>query len=218
MAENTSVTLPSISREFGVADGIGAVPTSGTIPNSFGIAAPVAGLKAVEYGTGAVRKTRINFSSFAVATIDGTTNGSYGTAPIYTFPIGRIIILGCTGLVTFTTTTSGTLSLVTGQTFGWGIGTVAAAAAGTLATTSINISPGTAQSVSTFVAAVAATPPIAVSTALVVSSTAQFDGTSTAVIANLNIGTATDASHGTTPGSVNVDGYVQFTWINVGDY
>lgn len=204
MAENTSVTLPTIARGFAPSDGIGACPTT------------TAGLRATEYGNGFMRKTRIDFANFPVATTDGATNGSYGTAPIYTFPIGRIVILGCVGAVTFTTTTSGSLSLVTGQTFGWGIGTVAAAAAGTLATTSINITPGTGQSVSTFVAATAS--PTTVTTALVVSSTAQFDGTATAVAAILNIGTATDASHGTTAGSVNVNGYVTITWFNVGDY
>lgn len=201
-------TKPSIAREFGNADGIGAVP-----------AAVAGSCVATEYGQGLIRKTRFTFTAFGVTVVDQTTNGAWGGTQFYTFPEGRIVILGSVSSLTFTTTSvlASTLNASSAN-VEFGVGTAVAGAV--LATTAMNVTPGTGQTTSKFTSSATINVASAAATsALVVSSTAQFDGTTTAAALFLNIG-VTAANHADSDGdsTIAVNGTVDVVWFCAGDY
>ncbi len=205
----TTATKASLNQNDAVSDGIGSIPAA---------AAPY--VSKVEIGgRNILRKTQFTFAALPVAIADQTTNGAWGGTQFFTFPVGRIVILGSICDLTFTTTTTlaSTLNASVAN-VEFGIGTAVAAAV--LATTAMNILPGTGQTTAKFTSsATINVASAAVQSALVVSSTAQFDGTTTAIAAFLNIG-VTAANNADIDGdaTVTVAGTATILWMSVGDY
>jgi hypothetical protein len=162
---------------------------------------------ATEYGDGTVHTTVLTLTATPL-TVRDTQQGN--GVKIYDFPVGRIAILGATGAVNFTTTSAIATTLKSGVSSRWGVGTVTQANA-TLATTEQDLIP-----VKTFLSSTTINvEPTLVPGAL--AATAQFDGTSTAIAAFLNVSVpgATDIDADAT---VTATGNVTITWINLGDY
>lgn len=141
------------------------------------------------------------------AVVNGT---EYQGTLLYTFPEGRINVLGCTATLRQKTTSVLASTLNASSTGAIGLGT-ATASATTLATTMVDLLPSTAFTSSATVN-VAGT---AVSAAL--AAAAQFDGTTTAKAMYLNTAyaTTTDVDADATQ---TISGTITLTFLWCGDY
>lgn len=160
-----------------------------------------------ERGIGVIHKTTFTFTNMPVSVLD-TPQG--GGVQVYSWPEGRIFILGGTGSATFTTSTAIASTLNSGVSCRWGLGTVTQSNA-TLATTEQDLLPVTTFTSSTTINVVNT----ATNSAL--AAAAQFDGTATAKVAffNISVPTATDIDADST---VLVNGSITIAWIQLGDY
>lgn len=167
-------------------------------------------ITAVEKGVGLIHQTVLTMTNTPVAVSDTHVGGG---VKIYTFPKGRIIVIGVTGSSAITTTSTISSTLNSGVTCNWGLGSVITTTqdSGTLATTQQDLLPTTAITSSTTinVAAAASTGALA--------SSAQFDGTSTASVINWNIGVAS-ATDIDADATITVVGLLTVTWIWLGTY
>ncbi len=91
---------------------------------------------------GFVHQTKLTLAAMPLAISNSNVGGGN---LIYTFPEGRILLLGALGSVAFTTTSVLSSTLNTGVTINWGLGSVitAAQASGTLTTTEVDMLPTT---------------------------------------------------------------------------
>lgn len=138
-------------------------------------------------------------------------NGTeYQGTKIYTFPEGRINVLGCTATLQQKTTSVLASTLNASSTGAIALGT-ATASATTLATTMVDLLPSTAF-VSSATVNVAGT---AVSAAL--AAAAQFDGTSAAKAMFLNTAYATTADVDA-DATQTISGTIRLTFAFLGDY
>ena len=155
---------------------------------------------------GALYQTTLSLSDVPQAVVNGT---EYQSTLLYTFPEGRLLVLGCTATLAQKTTSTLASTLNASVTGAVSLGTVAASAT-TLATTMVDLMPSTAFTSSATIN-VAGT---AVSSALAAS--AQFDGTSTAKKMYLNSAYATTAD---VDGNATqtFTGTVRVTWVWLGD-
>jgi hypothetical protein len=161
-----------------------------------------------EFGDGILNRTQLTFAATPI-TMRDTEQG--GGVKIYDFPAGRILIMGATGSITVTTTSTLASTLNASVTCNWGIGSVTQANA-TLATTEqnfLNVTAFTSSATINVASAASNGSGIAVLTSL--------DGTSTAIDAYLNLAVAgaTDIDGDAT---VTVTGTANLFWINLGDY
>lgn len=186
--------------------GVGAIPT--TLATT---------LTAQEFGGNAPSKqTLLTLSAMPYTITDAL---AYAGLLIYTFPAGYIVIEGCVASLTFTTTSALASTLNTGVTVQYGLGTVTASAT-TLATTMININPGTGQSVPTFTSSTTVNVAPATVTSFLIAVTtpaaAAFDGHTTAIGCYLNtaLATGTDIDGDST---LTITGTITITWKNLGD-
>lgn len=208
MAEITTNAQLTQDRTRLAAMGVGAAAFT-TNPGDLGVVA-------LECAYGPFHLTRLNLNGFSQTVVNGT---EYQGNLLYTFPVGRIIILGCVCSLTPTTTSDVATTLNASKIGNFGLGTTQVASASvTLATTDINISPGTGQTPTTFTtSATTNAAGTLMTSALNVSSTAQFDGTSTAIKVYLN-------SSFSTTGDIDADatftwaGYINILWAHIGDY
>ncbi len=185
--------------------------------DSVGTVAVVTGLSAVEKGNGSIHKTILTLDEVDVATTDGSTpatDGAWGTKTLYTFPVGRLVILSAHavfplgGLVA---TTGGGTGLSDTADLGIGVGTVAAAQA-----TEFGLS-GTAENIAAEMDVnLVAGASDAVETATNVTAAAH-DGTSSAISAKLNLRTLGDDDHGVTADILVVSGTITILWTMIGD-
>ncbi len=184
------------TRPYASTSGIGAVDA--------GVAATVV---AAEYSDGILHRTVLTLTNVPQAVVNST---EYQGTKLYTFPEGRISVLGSLATLQQKTTSVILSTLNGGATGAVALGT-ATASNTTLSSTMVNLLPSTAFTTSTVIN-VAGT---AVSAAL--AAAAQFDGTGTAIALFLNSAYATT-------GDVDADatqtwtGTVQLTWFNAGDY
>lgn len=171
------------------------------------------GITPREGGGYPVHHTVLQFTNQAVTISD--TN-AYGSLEVYDFPSGVIAVLASAAKFTFTTTTTIASTLNSGVTVQWGVGT-AAASATTLATTMIDLAPGTGQTVPTFTSSTTIDVAPTAATAYLKASTAPFDGTSAAKKAYLNfaLATATDIDADAT---LAVNGVLELIWVYGGTY
>lgn len=167
--------------------------------------------------TGEIRAKREQFGGFnrIVLTLDNVpqavVNGTeYQGTKIYTFPEGRILVLGVTATLQQKTTSALASTLNASSTGAISLGSVTASAT-TLATTMVDFLPSTAFTSSATIN-VAGT---AVSNALAAS--AQFNGTTTPVPVFLNTAyaTTTDVDGNATQ---TISGTVTMCWVALGDY
>lgn len=160
---------------------------------------------------GILHQSVITFNGVAVSLVDANVGG--GTK-IYTFPEGRVLILGATLNSLATTTTSVLAStLNTGVTLSCGVGSIQTTTqnSGTLATTQQDIIAAFTNTASTTINVAGA------SANGFLAASAQFNGTTTAQAIYLNFGvpTATDIDADAT---ITATGALTITWINLGDY
>lgn len=183
------------------------IELNGPIVNPYGAGAVAAAtITAVEKGDGHSHQTVLTLADFPV-TVGNTSGASFGGAKIYDFPAGRIGVRGVTASLGFNwagqdiaATGSGDYSLGTTQT-----------ADATLNSTDVNLLPSTAMT-DPFVAGVGAP------TGNALAAAAQFDGTTTAIDAFLNIIIDdADVADGASD-VVLVSGTITITWDNLGDY
>ena len=192
-------------------DQVGTIVASGTAVPS--------GLRLSEHGSGAVRTTVFTFTAMSMSFASAAAGSQFAAQKIYTFPKGIIRALGGVGTLTFTTTSDDTTTLNSAKTVQWGVGSVTASA-DTLATTMINMLPGSGQTVPTYTSAAQN----------VASSASNFffkgpgtigldilDGTSTAIAAFLNMAVATDADLDAAA-TVTVTERIALTWMTAGAY
>lgn len=169
---------------------------------------------AEELGNGIFHQTILNFAALPVVT-GNTTGASFGSKAVYTFPAGRILILG--NIAYFSTVTFNTAAGADGDIAGGGSGDYSmgstATADATLATTDVDLLPSTAL-LDPFVAGVGRSN---VGSAL--AAAAQFDGTTTALSAYLNcIIDDADVADAAASDSVFFTGFSRITWAFLGDY
>ena len=135
---------------------------------------------------------------------------AYAGVKIYDFPEGRILVLGSTGSLAFTTTSTIASTINSGAGLDWSLGTVTASSE-TLASTMVDILPKVDNPSSTVINVAAA------ATTGALAASAQFDGTSTAKDVFLNVGfpTTTDID---ADGTLTITGTITITWIQLGDF
>lgn len=156
---------------------------------------------------GSFNKTTLTLDNVAQTVVNGT---EYQGTKLFTFPEGRILVLGTTATLKQKTTSTLASTLNASSTGAIALGT-ATASSTTLTSTMVDLLPSTAFTSSATVN-VAGT---AVSAAL--ASSAQFDGTSTAksVYLNTAYATTTDVDGDATQ---TISGTVVICWVNLGDY
>lgn len=173
----------------------------------------LAGIAIEEFGTpgGILRQSKITLTNFALSITDAAAHSG---VKIATFPQCIHGLYGATASLTFTTTSALASTLNSGVTVQWGLGT-ATSSATTLATTMIDVLPGTGQTVPTFAASTTINVPSATVTNYL-KAAAIFDGSGTAkdIFLNLAVGTGTDIDGDAT---LTVSGTIVLTWINHGD-
>lgn len=135
---------------------------------------------------------------------------AYASTKIYDFPAGRVAILGCTASMAFAVTSARAGTINDDAAMDWAVGTAAASNV-TLATTMVDLIPKQDHTLD------ATDDEYTTAQGAALAAAAQFDGTSQAVDAYLNVsfptGTDIDAD-----GTMTVTGTVTLTWINLGDY
>jgi hypothetical protein len=175
-------------------------------PDSVGSVA-VSTVKAKHWQIGGICQTVLTLDNVAQTVVNGT---EYQGTKLYTFPEGRILVLGTTARLQQKTTSALASTLNASSTGAIALGT-ATASSTTLASTMVDLLPSTAFTSSATVN-VAGT---AVTAAL--GASAQFDGTSTAKAMYLNTAyaTTTDVDGDATQ---TISGTITVTWVNLGDY
>lgn len=167
--------------------------------------------------TGEIRCKDERFGSFVKTTLtldnvpQTVTNGTeYQSTKIFTFPEGRVLVLGVTATLQQKTTSALASTLNASSTGAIALGTAAASNV-SLTSTMVDLLPSTAFTSSATIN-VAGT---AVSAAL--GASAQFDGTTTAkpVYLNTAYATTTDVDGNATQ---TISGTVVIVWVNLGDY
>jgi hypothetical protein len=148
----------------------------------------------VEKGNDVMHQTVFTLTALPLTLADATQGAG---VKIYDFPEGVITILGASGSVAETTTSTLASTLNTGVTYNWGVGTTTQASA-TLATTEQDILPVTNGTASATINVAAAA-----STAVRTAAPANFDGHTTAKSAFFNVGVA---------GATDIDGDATTTW------
>ena len=190
---NQSPTGLRIS-ELDTRDGTITVPATGNIF-----------LKQEQFGS--FYQTTLTLVDVPQAVVNGT---EYQSTPLYTFPEGRIFVVGVTATLQQKTTSALASTLNASSTGAISLGTVAASST-TLSGTMVDLLPSTAFTSSATIN-VAGT---AVSAAL--AAAAAFDGTSAAKVMRLNTAyaTTTDVDADATQ---TISGTIVATWIFLGDY
>lgn len=156
---------------------------------------------------GSLFQVTLTLDNVGQTVVNGT---EYQSTLLFTFPEGRINVLGCTATLQQKTTSAIASTLNSGVTGAIALGT-AAASATTLATTMVDLLPSTAFTTSTTIN-VAGT---AVNASL--AAAAQFDGTSSAKAMYLNTAyaTTTDVDADATQ---TISGTITVTFLWLGDY
>jgi hypothetical protein len=180
------------------SSGVGAVPVA---------LSQVGQCVAAEYGNGVIHRTVLTLAALPQTVTNGT---EYQSTKIYSFPEGRILVLGVTASLAQTTTSALASTLNASSTGAVSLGTAAASNV-SLTSTMVDLLPSTAftSSATINVAGTAVTVALAAS--------AQFDGTTTAkdVYLNSAFATTTDVDGNATQAW---DGTVTLTWLSLGDY
>lgn len=158
-----------------------------------------------ELGNTVVKQTVLSLTATPV-TVANTTGASFGGVKLYGFPAGRILVLGVTADLSMDWSASDIVATGSGD---FSMGTTITADA-TLDGTDVNLLPSTGM-LDPFAAGVGTAKGA-------LAASAQFDGTSTAIDANLNIIIDDDDVDNAASDIVLVTGTIKLTWINLGDY
>lgn len=224
-----------------VVDGTGYVKVNATIPvagtlswsketgpvilNSLGstpsdaVGAVVAGIGvvAVESGSGNFRRTVLTLTNTPLTITNAL---AYAGLKLHDMPAGRIKFLDCVTSLAFTTTSALAGTLNAEATVSYGIGS-ATASATTLATTMMDLMPGSGEAVKEFTSSETINVPSDVVTGFLAAVAAAqlgaiLDGTTTPVDIFLNVALA-DADEIDGDATLVVNGTITLTWVNGGD-
>lgn len=202
--KDTGVEFPDAVSVAGATSLSGAEAVMPT--TSVGVGAKNgATVSAVERGNGVVHQTVLTLASTPV-TVANTTGASFGGAKLYDFPAGRILALGVVADLDFNW--AGTDIVATGS-GDFALGSTITEDA-TLDGTDVNLLPSTALT-DPFVDGVGAA-------AGALAASAQLDGTTDAIDANINIIIDDADVEDAASDIVLVSGTVTITWINLGDF
>ncbi len=155
---------------------------------------------ATEYGEGAFRQTVLTLDALPVSVV-GATGIGFGGVKAYTFPEGRILVLGVIASLLIDPLSSN-LDVADGGDIG--LGTVIVADADLGDSTDVDL------------CAAIDLDPIGTAVGGELAASAQFDGTSTAKTLNVNV-LIDDADIGATE-AIGVDGTITISWVSLGDY
>jgi hypothetical protein len=177
---------------------------------STGVGAVVGSLvTAVEQGLpNGVRKTTLTLAARSLVITNAL---AYGSSQLYTFPEGRILVLGCHASLALAVAGTRTGTINDNSTVDWALGS---AAASNVALTSTMVDLCAAANEAAFAATGNGFGAVASSQ---LAAAAQLDGTSTALSAYLNFGFS-DADDIDGDSTVTVNGTIVFHWIQLGDY
>jgi len=184
-------------------------------------AVAAATVSAVERGIGLVHQTVLTLDGHPITLSDSTAPAQGGGAKIYSFPTGRIAVLGVVGTLQLLTTSVAADTLNSEAGLEWGVGSEVYANTegdGTLTLTECDLLPATVAVASEAVTeGEDTTNVINEATSGALAEGAQFDGTTTPLEAFLNVSvpTATEIDGDAT---VEASGAVTITWINLGSY
>lgn len=177
----------------------------------------ISGLTCNESSIGAVRCTQLVFDSVEITITDAL---AYVGTKIYDFPAGIIRVLDAAASFTLTTTSDIASTLNSGVTVNWSVGTVTASNA-TLATTMIDILPGSSGTLPAFTSSTTISVASAQDDDYLKHADAQdagaiWNGISTAkdMYFNLAVPTATNIDGDAT---VEVDGILTVYWLLLHD-
>ncbi len=186
----------TVESALQTASGVGAVAGSGVTVE--------------EFGDGANHKTRFTFTDAAIALTDEAGVVAYGGLKIYDFLAGFILMLGAVANLTITKSSAGVNADWDGD---FGLGTATASNNNTLSSTEQNVIPTTA----TPQAVAGATTAQGASTNTEAAKV--LDGHTTPIDLYLNF-LVDDADHNVngTPCNLIVNGTIEVSWINLGDY
>jgi hypothetical protein len=180
---------------------------------SAGDAPATDGISATNNGVGVVNQTVLTLEGLEIDVADAD---AYGSAKIYEFPAGRILVLGVIASLQWAVTTpredgdeiTGTIN--DDAALEWSIGSAAASDA-TLADAMVDLLPKTSMTLA------ADDDELNTASTGALAASAQFDGTDTAIEAYLNVGFETDTEIDA-DGTLAATGSVKITWVNLGDY
>lgn len=182
MAQNPQLGGPTIAR---------GRPRSLNNPGTLN---SVTGLTHQEFGgSGPFRQVELTGTDVPITITDAL---AYASQLLYTFPEGRIQVLGCVASIRMTTTSAIASTLNSGATISWGIGSAAASNL-TLATTMQNFMPGSGESVNNFTSSTVINEAAAQDNGVLASVAAALiaatlDGTTTPVPVYLNLAVPTN--------------------------
>lgn len=166
-----------------------------------------AGVTATDITDGVTHQTTFTFAAMALAVTDAL---AYASKLIYTFPEGRINIIGATGTLQFAVTTDRSTTINDSASLTWSLGSAAASNVA-LTATMVNELPLATKVLS------AATTALNTASTNALAASAQLDGTTTPVPVYLNAAFATTTDIDA-DGSLSVTGSITITWANLGDY
>lgn len=195
-----------INRYIKSTDVFTILGQSGVVGSSTGLES-VAGLTAVNnISVGGVNQTTFTLAAVALSITDAL---AYAGKKLFTFPQGRLDILGCVASLAFAVTTARASTINDSASMTYGLGSAAASNV-TLATTMQDILPVTTKLLDGAVAAYTTASKAAL------AASAQWDGRTTAVPFYLNAsfvtGTDIDAD-----GAIAINGSFTVTWVNLGN-
>lgn len=190
------------------------VPTNDPL-GAGGTAETITGMTVAEVGDAVVRKTVFTFATAGGATYAATDAfavadaTAMGGRKIYTFPEGRILVLGATGSLSLGVKTANT-TINDAAAVNYSLGTAAPTEAALTTASSVNLLPKSGA------VTIGTNPAYSTAVAVQLAASAQFDGTSTAVPVHLNfgLGTATEIDANA---AVGVTGSITIVWAQLGD-
>lgn len=179
-----------------------------------GVPETISGLTVEEFGGPSPH--RLTVFTFSAMPLSITDSLAYSSKLIYTFPRGKIHVLGSASYLAFTTTSALATTLNSGVTVSYGFGT-AAASNTTLALAMIDVLAGTGQTVPTFTSSTTINVASAAVTHHTLANPIPLDGSATALplYFNLAVPTGSDIDGDAT---LTVTGTLSVHWINLGGW
>lgn len=175
--------------------------------NNPGEVPEVDGIEAIHNGLGVVNQTVLILDGVA---IDVAKDDAYASAKIYEFPAGRILVLGVLASLQWGVTTPRDDTINDSADLSWAIGS-AEASSDTLSDAMVDLIPKTSVTLE------AEDSDLNETSNAALAESAQFDGTSSALGAYLNVGfeTGDDIDD---DGTLEATGSVTITWVNLGNF
>lgn len=217
MATNTPTSNAGLGYPVGL-DNLGAAEIFTPSPTLSTGVAVVPGFRVQHFGNiGGFVTTEIWMQNMPFVFASGTAGSQFVGTKLFTFPRGKINILGAASFLQETTVTALAGSLLASKSVQYGLGS-ATASADTLATTMINVLAGSGQTVPTFTSSatvdVAGT---AVTHHNLAALPAPLDGSSTALPLFFNMAVATDGDLVATA-TVLISAFFIINWSNLGGW